>query len=98
MKLILSRRAFDSGAAKVANPILDDGSMIPVPIPDKLSPIRYDEITVAGENLGTVAFDLTRGKARSDHFADLDPDRRHHGRVEHAEDPGGVRAVAGMLL
>lgn len=74
MKLILSRKAFDSGAGKVANPILDDGSMIPIPIPDKLSPIRYDEITVAGENLGTVAADLTRGKTRPDHFAHLDPD------------------------
>lgn len=74
MKLILSRKAFDSGAGKVANPILDDGSMIPMPIPDKSSPIRYQEITVAGENLGTVAAQLTRGKTRADHFAHLDPD------------------------
>ena len=35
MKLILSRKAFDSGAGKVASPILDDGAMIPMPIPDK---------------------------------------------------------------
>lgn len=74
MKLILSRKAFDSGAGKVANPILDNGSMIPMPIPDKQSPIRYDEITVAGQNLGTVASELTRGKTRPDHFAHLDPD------------------------
>lgn len=74
MKLILSRKAFDSGAGKVANPILDDGSMIPLPIPDKQSPIRYDEINVAGQNLGTVASELTRGKTRPDHFAHLDPD------------------------
>lgn len=74
MKLILSRKAFDSGAGKVANPILDDGSMIPIPIPDKQSPIRYDEITVAGENLGTVVSELTGGRTRPDHFAHLDPD------------------------
>jgi hypothetical protein len=74
VKLILSRKAFDSGAGKVANPILDDGSMIPMPIPDKSSPIRYQDITVAGENLGTVAAELTRGKTRPDHFAHLDPD------------------------
>lgn len=74
MKLILSRKAFDSGAGKVANPILDDGSMIPMPIPDKASPIRYQDITVAGENLGTVAAELTGGKTRPDHFAHLDPD------------------------
>jgi len=74
VKLILSRKAFDSGAGKVANPILDDGSIIPMPIPDKQSPIRYDEIHVAGENLGTVASELTRGRTRPDHFAHLDPD------------------------
>lgn len=74
MKLILSRKAFDSSAGGVANPIFDDGSMIPLPIPDKQSPIRYQDLTVAGHNLGTVSSDLTRGRTRSDHFAHLDPD------------------------
>lgn len=74
MKLILSRKAFDSGAGKVANPILDDGAMIPIPIPDKQSPIRYRDITVAGHNLGKVAADLTNGRTRPDHLAHLDPD------------------------
>lgn len=74
MKLILSRKAFDSGAGKVANPILDDGSLIPMPIPDKQSPIRYEDLTVAGQNLGRVAVELTNGRTRADHFAHLDPD------------------------
>lgn len=74
MKLILSRKAFDSGAGKVANPILEDNSMIAMPIPDKASPIRYQDITVAGQNLGSVASNLTGGRTRPDHFAHLDPD------------------------
>ncbi|RJS47428.1 hypothetical protein [Nocardioides cavernaquae] len=74
MKIILSRKAFDSGAGKVANPILDDGTLIPMPIPDKQSSIRYQDIVVGGENLGIVASDLTRGRTRRDHFAHLDPD------------------------
>lgn len=74
MKLILSRKAFDSGAGGVANPILEDGSMIPLPIPDKSSSIKYQDITIAGENLGTVASELTGGKTKPDHFAHLDPD------------------------
>lgn len=74
MKLILSRKAFDSGAGKVANPILDDGSLVPMPIPDKQSPIRYQDVTIAGQNLGKVATDLTNGRTRADHFAHLDPD------------------------
>lgn len=77
MKVILSRKAFDSGAGGVANPILDDGSMIPMPIPDKQSAVRYRDITVAGENLGVVADELTRGRTRPDHFAHLDPDLIH---------------------
>ena len=74
MKLILSRKAFDSGAGKVANPILDDGTLVPLPIPDKQSPIRYQDITIAGQNLGKLASELTNGRARADHFAHLDPD------------------------
>lgn len=74
MKVILSRKAFDSGAGGVANPILEDGSMIPLPIPDKQSPVRYEDLTLAGHNLGAVASELTRGKTRPDHFAHLDPD------------------------
>ena len=77
MKVILSRKAFDSGAGGVANPILDDGSMIPMPIPDKQSAVRYRDITVAGRNLGSIAADLTRGRTRTDHFAHLDPDLVH---------------------
>lgn len=73
VKLILSRKAFDSSAGGVANPILD-GLMIPLPIPDKQSTIRYQELAIGGENLGVVASELSRGKTRPDHFAHLDPD------------------------
>jgi hypothetical protein len=78
MKLILSRKGFDSAAGGVASPILDDGAMLPLPIPDKKSPIRYRDITIAGENLGAVAADLTRGKIRPDYRAHLDPDLIRH--------------------
>jgi hypothetical protein len=71
MKLILSRKAFDSAAGGVASPILDDGAMIPLPIPDKKSPIRYRDIEIAGENLGTVTADLTHDQIRPDFRAHL---------------------------
>jgi hypothetical protein len=78
MKLILSRKAFDSAAGDVANPILEDGTMLPLPIPDRKSPIRYRDIPIAGEILGAVAADLTRGKIRPDYRAHLDPDLIRH--------------------
>lgn len=36
--------------------------------------VRYQDITVAGQDLGSVASDLTGGRTRPDHFAHLDPD------------------------
>ena len=74
MKIILSRKAFDSGSGRVPNPILPDGRMIPLPIPDKRSPIRYEDIDWDGSNLGQVVAALTNGRIPPTHFAHLDPD------------------------
>lgn len=74
MKVILSRKAFDSTAGGVANPILEDGSLIPMPIPDKQSMIPYESLTIAGQNLGEVSTGITSGRVRADYFAHLDPD------------------------
>ena len=72
MKLILSRKAFDQ-RGKVANPILEDGSLMPMPIPDKQSPIRYQDITIPAEpRQGGIRPHQRR--TRADHFAHLDPD------------------------
>ncbi|MBA3801209.1 MAG: hypothetical protein H0X18_19410 [Geodermatophilaceae bacterium] len=48
MKLILSRKGFDSAAGGCPSPILEDGSMLSLPIPDRTSPIRYRDITLRG--------------------------------------------------
>jgi len=44
MKIILSRKGFDGSSGGCANPILEDGRLLPLPIPDPASPIRYDDI------------------------------------------------------
>ena len=74
MKVILSRKAFDSSAGGVANPILRDGRLVPLPIPDTASPLRYGELTVGGEALGPLVSQLTRNRVTADHGAHLDPD------------------------
>ena len=48
--------------------------MIPLPIPDKQSPIRYEDIDWDGSNLGKVVAALTKGRIPPTHFAHLDPD------------------------
>jgi hypothetical protein len=76
VRLILSRKGFDSSSGGCPSPIFPDGSMISLPIPDKRSPIRYSDLTWRGRNLGDVVARLTRKRHRRDHFAHLDPDLR----------------------
>lgn len=76
MRLILSRKGFDSGSGGCPNPLFRDGSMIALPIPDKTSPVRYRDLEWRGRNLGDVVEALTRGKVRSAFGAHLDPDLR----------------------
>jgi hypothetical protein len=74
VKLILSRKGFDSAAGGCPSPILDDGSMLSLPIPDRTSPIRYEDINLYGHDLGAVVADLTKGRVRPYFGAHLDPD------------------------
>jgi hypothetical protein len=74
VRIILSRKAFDSGSGGVPSPILDDGRMVPLPIPDKASPIRYQDLSWDGISVGPLVTALTRGRIPATHFAHLDPD------------------------
>jgi Nucleotide modification associated domain 3 len=77
MKIILSRKGFDSGTGGVASPIFPSGELrsipIPEPIPDHHSK-RYQEIRAGDHPLGSIVSDLTRGKIQPETFAHLDPD------------------------
>lgn len=46
MKLILSRKGFDSGYGGMPSPILPDGRLVPLPIP-----ISHDRYTLADINI-----------------------------------------------
>lgn len=62
MKLILSRKGFDSAAGKCPNPILPDGRMVALPIPDKNSIVSYGEIQRDGLSIGLIVEQLTQGR------------------------------------
>jgi len=91
MKLILSRKGFDSSSGGCASPIFDDGSMISLPIPDRTSHINYSDLTWRGRNLGDVVERLTRGRYPRHHYAHLDPDLRREALLA---SPGGGRLWA----
>lgn len=76
MKLILSRKGFDSSCGGAASPILPDGSLFSMPIPSRDSPINYDELRIGDRFVGPLVEALTNGRVQRSHGAHLDPDLR----------------------
>ena len=74
MKLILSRKGFDSSAGGVPSPIFPDGRMVSLPIPDKKSDVTYADISCDGDSLGPLVSQLTGGRIPSHFRAHIDPD------------------------
>ncbi|KUJ83701.1 hypothetical protein AWR36_007670 [Microbulbifer flavimaris] len=74
MRLILSRKGFDSSAGGCPSPIFPDGTLYPLPIPDAKSRIQYDQIQHGGTDIGELVNDLTRGRYTGKQTAHLDPD------------------------
>ncbi len=76
MRIILSRKGFDSSAGGCPSPIFPDGRLYSLPIPDKKSPIAYSDLDCDGINVGQLVSQLTRDPKRVHHYAHLDPDLR----------------------
>lgn len=74
MKLILSRKGFDSSSGGCPNPIFPDGRMLALPIPDASSKVAYRDISFDEFNLGSLVNSLSSGKVKRNHRAHLDPD------------------------
>lgn len=74
VKIILSRKGFDSSAGGVASPILPDGTLLSLPIPDGNGPVTYGELTWAQHSVGDLVAALTRGRLAHHTRAHLDPD------------------------
>ena len=74
MKLVLSRKGFDSSAGGKPSPIFPDRRMVSLPIPDINSAILYSDLRYDGRPLAPLVTQLT-GKKVPEHFrAHLDPD------------------------
>ena len=78
MKIILSRKGFDSSAGKKPSPILPDGTTLslPIPAPQKYpdSPTRYRNIRWRGGSLAPMVECLTGKRVRGEDPCHLDPD------------------------
>jgi hypothetical protein len=76
LKLILSRKGFDSAHGGCPSPILD-GHLCPLPIPDAGASTSYAKISpFNGATIAQLVEDLTRGRVTQNNGAHLDPDLR----------------------
>lgn len=74
MKLILSRKGFDSSAGGCPSPVFPDGSFYTLPIPDSGSKIAYRNIRHNGMSVGHLVASLTGDRRGGTRKAHLDPD------------------------
>lgn len=78
MKIILSRKGFDSACGGVPSPILPSGAMVSLPIPEPVpqpDSRRYAHLgSQDGVPVGKLVRDLARGRVRAGDPAHLDPD------------------------
>lgn len=76
-RIILSRKGFDSKYGGCASPILADGTLVSMPIPEEGVPLQYRHInSVAGGcNLGDLVSKL-KGNVSPNSGVHLDPDLR----------------------
>jgi hypothetical protein len=74
MRVILSRKGFDSQYGRVPSPVLADGRMNSLAIPDKDAPVTYGAIQRDGMCLGSLADQLTVHEVPPQYRAHLDPD------------------------
>lgn len=85
MKVILSRKGFDSANGGIPSPIFEDDTMLSFPIPSKdheMDKIAYNELTCNGVLLNKILKDLGY---KGDECCHLDPDLDITRRVDPVE-------------
>jgi hypothetical protein len=58
MKVILSRKGMDSESGVMPSPILPDGTLLSLPIPDRKSNKRYEDLEYRGQNIKEIITQL----------------------------------------
>jgi hypothetical protein len=74
MRLILSRKGFDSSYGGVPSPILPDGRLVSLPIPEPGGSTKYSDLSSPAGSFGSLVEQLTGGRTRASARAHCDPD------------------------
>lgn len=78
MKVILSRKGFDSDSGGYPSPILPNGQMISLPIPNRNDDIRYSDVKASETTCYGLMKDLKSRIKSGDDWIDLDKNTRCH--------------------
>ena len=76
MKIVFSRKGFDSQYGRVPSPIFPDGTALSLPIPDRSAPTRFVDVRWRDQSLAPIVECLSKGRIRGDYACHLDPDLR----------------------
>ena len=96
MKVIISRKGFDSASGGMASPIMPDGTMLSMPIPIDFPDFfgDYGHLFCNGKSYSRILEELSLGKDSNKYtWCHLDPDIRMNNREEL---PQGWKAVFGQ--
>lgn len=74
MRIILSRKGFDSSNGGCPSPIFPDGRMVSLPIPSSYAPATMEDLSYCGLKLDKVISDLSHSRHSSRQPVHLDPD------------------------
>lgn len=74
MKIILSRKGFDSANGGIVSPIMEDGTLISFPIPSKEDKDGYDDLVYCGQLYSKILEDLHYKEDSNRPNCHLDPD------------------------
>ncbi|MGZ2748538.1 Nmad3 family putative nucleotide modification protein [Burkholderia stagnalis] len=74
MKVVLSRKGFDSQFGGMPSPILPDGRLVPLPIPSEHDDVTLADLDFADAQLDRLISDLSAGKHGLQRRVHFDPD------------------------
>ena len=76
MKIILSRKGFDSTSGGFPSPIMPDGTLLSMPIPEPFSNVYYEELNYYEQNYAEILFGIRLNENQYFGKCHLDPDIR----------------------
>jgi hypothetical protein len=93
MKVILSRKGFDSTYGGQPSPVLPDGTLLSLPIPSKSDNVMFSDLKYSDKSYYNIIKELKPGSAIRPHYTcHLDPDIRS----EIIERPPGWKGLFGQ--